>query len=46
VLDDPECLPTEVNDWLVYFPQAKPHFQGSDMYMLALIGQVFPWEGS
>ncbi len=42
VLDDPECLPTKVNNWLIYFPQAKPHFQGGDVYTLALISTSIP----
>jgi len=38
VIDDLEILPTEVDDWLVYFPQAKLHFQGGNIYTTALIG--------
>jgi len=38
VINDPELIPTEVNDWLVYFPQAKPRFQGSNVYTSVLIG--------
>jgi len=30
VIDDPEIFPT-VDDWLVYFQQAKMHFQGGDV---------------
>jgi len=41
-LDDPELLPTEVDDWLVYFPQAKPQFQGGNVYMTVLIGTSMP----
>jgi len=41
-LDNPELLPTEVDDWLVYFPQAKPRFQGGNVYTLALIGTSMP----
>jgi len=25
-IKEPEDLPTEVDEWLEYFPQAKPHF--------------------
>jgi len=42
VIDDPELIPTEVDDWLVYFPQVKPRFQGGDIYTLALIGTSLP----
>jgi len=42
MLDNPECLPTEVNDWLIYFPQAKPQFQGGDVFTLVLIGTSIP----
>jgi len=38
VIDNPECLPTKVNNWLVYFPQAKQRFQGGNVYTTALIG--------
>ncbi len=41
-LDNPELLLTEVDDWLVDFPQAKPRFQGGDVYMSALIGTSMP----
>jgi len=37
-LDDPEALPLEVDNWLVYFLQAKPRFQGGDIYTMALVG--------
>jgi len=42
ILDDPELLPLEVNDWLVYFLQAKPRFQGGDVYTTALVGTSLP----
>jgi len=38
VLEEPEDLPTEVDEWLVYFPQAKPRYNGSDIYTTALLG--------
>jgi len=41
-IDDPEDLPTEVDDWLVYFPQAKPRYNGGDVYTTALIGLSIP----
>jgi len=30
-LDNPEALPSEVDNWLVYFLQAKPRFQGGNV---------------
>ncbi len=41
-LEDPEDLPTEVDEWLVYFPQAKPHYKGGDVYTTALLGLSLP----
>jgi len=41
-IEDPEDLPMEVDDWLVYFPQAKPRFNGGDVYTTALIGSSIP----
>jgi len=41
-IEDPEDLPMEVDDWLVYFPQAKPCFNGVDVYTTALIGSSIP----
>jgi len=41
-LDDPEDLPTKVDDWLVYFPQAKPHYNGGDVYTTALLSLSIP----
>ncbi len=38
VIEEPEDSPTEVNDWLTYFLQVKPRFNGGDMYTTALIG--------
>jgi len=38
VIDKPEDLPTEVDDWLVYFPQAKPRYNGGNIYTMALLG--------
>ncbi len=38
LIEDPEDLPTEVDNWLVYFPQAKPHFNGGNIYTTTLIG--------
>jgi len=42
IIDDPEVLPSEVDDWLVYFPQAKPRFQGGNVYTMALVGMSIP----
>jgi len=41
-LDNPEALPSEVDNWLVYFLQAKPRFQGGDVYTMALVGMSIP----
>jgi len=40
IIDDPEVLPSEVDDWLVYFPQAKPRFQGGNVYTTALCEDI------
>jgi len=37
-IEDAEDWPTKVDKWLTNFPQAKPQFQGGDVYMMALIG--------
>jgi len=42
VIDDPELIPTDVDNWLVYFPQAKPRFQGGNVYTSALISTSLP----
>jgi len=41
-IEDPDNLPTEVEDWLVYFLQAKPRFNGGNVYTTALIGSSIP----
>jgi len=38
LIEDPEDLPTKVDNWLIYFPQAKPRFNGGNVYTMALIG--------
>jgi len=38
LIEESEDLPTEINNWLTYFPQAKPRFNGGDVYTTALIG--------
>ncbi len=42
IINDLENLPTEVDDWLVYFPQAKPRYNGGDVYTTALLGLTIP----
>jgi len=42
-IDNIEKLPEEADKWLAYFPQAKPRFQGSNMYMAVLIGMSIPF---
>jgi len=41
-IEELEDLPTKVDEWLEYFPQAKPHFNGEDVYTSALIGSSIP----
>jgi len=41
-IEEPEDWPTEVDDWLIYFPQAKPRFNGGDVYTTVLIGGSVP----
>jgi len=42
VIDEPDDLPTEVEEWLEYFPQAKPCFSGGDLDTSALLGCSIP----
>jgi len=42
IIEELEDLPTEVNDWLVYFPQAKPRYNGGNVYTMALLGCSIP----
>jgi len=42
VINGVETLPEEVEDWLHYFPEAKPHNQGGDIYTAILIGFSMP----
>jgi len=37
-----EDLPSNIDEWLMYFPQAKPRVSGSDMYTTLLIGLSIP----
>jgi len=37
-LDDPDLLPADIEDWLVYFPGACPWAQGGYTYTMALLG--------
>jgi len=41
-IKEPEDLLTEVDNWLIYFPQAKPRYNGGDIYMMALLGCSIP----
>jgi len=41
-IKEQEDLPTKVNEWLEYFPQAKPCFNGGDVYTSALIRGSIP----
>jgi len=42
VLEEPEDLLTEVDNWLVYFPQAKPRYNSSNVHTMALLGCSIP----
>jgi len=42
VIEELEDLRTEVDDWLVYFPQAKLRYNGGDVYTTALLGCSIP----
>jgi len=42
VIDKPDDLPTEVEEWLEYFLQAKPCFSGGNLYTSALLGCSIP----
>jgi len=41
-IEDPDDLPMEVDKWLTYFPQAKPRYNGGDVYTSALLGCSVP----
>jgi len=43
VINNVEMLPEEVEDWLQYFPDAKPCRQGGDIYITILIGLSMPF---
>jgi len=40
---DLDSLPEEIDEWLAYFPQAKPCTKGGNMYMAILIGLSMPF---
>jgi len=39
---DLDSLPEEIDNWLSYFPQAKPHAKGGNIYTALLIGLSMP----
>jgi len=43
-LEDPDHIPGEVDEWLEYFPGARPRASGGNTYTLALLGfrEPFP----
>jgi len=42
-IEEPEDLPMEMDDWLTYFPQAKPRrYNRGDVYTTALIRSSIP----
>jgi len=43
VLNDVETLPDEVDDWLLYFSEARPCGHGGDIYTVVLIGISMPF---
>jgi len=42
-ITDLESLPEEVDEWLQYFPGAKPRMKGGNMYMTLLLGISNPF---
>jgi len=40
---DLDSLPEEVDEWLQYFPGAKPRAKGGNVYMALLIGLSTPF---
>jgi len=42
-INDIDKLPEEADDWLAYFPQAKPCFWGGYIYMAVLISLSIPF---
>jgi len=43
---DIETLPKEVDEWLPYFPQAKPQAKGGNLYTSILMGLSQPFLNS
>jgi len=41
-IESPEDLPGDIDEWLTYFPQAKPRVSGGDTYTTLLIGMSVP----
>jgi len=39
---EPEKLPVDLDEWLEYFLQAKPHMSVGDTYTSVLVGMIFP----
>jgi len=42
-IEDPDHLPAEVDEWLEYFPGARPWARGGDTYTSVLIGMHEPF---
>jgi len=42
-ITDLESLPEEVDEWLQYFPGAKPRMKGGNVYMMLLLGISNPF---
>jgi len=38
LIESPEDLPGDIDEWLTYFPQVKPRISSSDTYTTLLIG--------
>ncbi len=43
LLEDPDHIPGKVDEWLEYFPGARPRASGSNTYTLALLGFCEPF---
>jgi len=42
-IDDPDLIPDEIDEWKMYFPDAKPWARGSDLYTAVLVGLGKPF---
>jgi len=42
-IETPDNLPRDIDEWLIYFPQAKPRISGGNTYTTLLIGLSIPF---